>query len=147
MKQLGGVLLLSIGLVSGCATPVSDWTRASPTRVSPSANQANTASDDIDLDDVVEMVVLNETPNPVSVFVIWESGVRLRLGELGGHANRTFTTPLRDTGVWLQLDVLSGSRGLPRHSPSFVTVRAGDRIEWQIRRTYPSIDLFYRRLR
>ncbi len=125
------LLLLSIGLVSGCA----------------SANHANTASDDIDSDEVVEMVVLNRTLNSVTVFAWWEGGARLRLGELRGLSNRTFTTRLWSRGVWLSVDELS-KRGLGRgdRPKTFVPVRPGDRIEWDIGPTFPSIDLFYQRL-
>ena len=97
-------------------------------------------------DEEVEMVVLNRTPDVVTVFVWWQSGARIRLGELRGSTTRTFTTPLRDTELWLSLDVLSQRTvGRGDRPESFVAVRPGDRIEWVIRETYP-IDLFYRRL-
>ena len=96
-------------------------------------------------DEEVEMVVLNRTSEAVSVFVWWESGARVRLGELGVGATRTFTTPLRDAAVWLSLDVLSQGTGRRDRPDSYVPVQPGDRIEWEIRRTSP-IDLFYRRL-
>ena len=62
-------------------------------------------------DEEVEMVVLNRTSEALSVFVWWEGGARVRLGELGARATRTFTTPLRDAAVWLSLDVLSQGTG------------------------------------
>ena len=96
-------------------------------------------------DEGVEMVVLNRTSEAVSVFVWWESGARVRLGELGARATRTFTTPLRDAAVWLSLDVLSQGTGRRDRPDSYVPIQPGDRIEWEIRRTSP-IDLFYRRL-
>ena len=96
-------------------------------------------------DEEVEMVVLNRTSEAVSVFVWWESGARVRLGELGVGGTRTFTTPLRDAAVWLSLDVLSQGTGRMDRPDSYVPVQPGDRIEWEIRRTSP-IDLFYRRL-
>ena len=96
-------------------------------------------------DEEVEMVVLNRTFEALSVFVWWESGARVRLGELGASATRTFTTPLRDAALWLSLDVLSQGTGRRDRPDSFVPVQPGDRIEWQVRQTSP-IDLFYRRL-
>ncbi len=96
-------------------------------------------------DEEVEMVVLNRTSEAVSVFVWWEGGARVRLGELGASGTRTFTTPLRDPALWLSLDVLSQGTGRRDRPDSYVPVQPGDRIEWEIRRTDP-IDLFYRRL-
>ena len=96
-------------------------------------------------DEQVEMVVLNRTSEALSVFVWWEGGARVRLGELGASATRTFTTPLRDPALWLSLDVLSQGTGRRDRPDSYVPVQPGDRIEWEIRRTDP-IDLFYRRL-
>ena len=108
------LLFLSLGLVSGCA----------------SAGQANANSDAAaDADDIVEMVVRNERPTSTTVFVWWENGSRVRLGELGGGATRTFTTRYRSDGVWLSWG--RGSRG--DRPQEFVPVEAGDRIEWSIR--------------
>ena len=50
--RLGGILLLSIGLGAGCAS-------------------ANTASDDVDSDEFVEMVVVNSTSSLVTA---WGTG-------------------------------------------------------------------------
>ena len=51
-NQLGGILLLAIGMVPGCV----------------SANRANTGSDDVASDGPVEMVVLNRTQDPVRMY-------------------------------------------------------------------------------
>jgi hypothetical protein len=125
-QQFGGVLLLSIGLVSGCAS-------------------GNTTSDDISSDAVVEMIVLNRTPTAVTVFAWWLEGPRVRLGELSGGANRTFTTPIRGQAVSPSLDVLSGVRRGRSDSPRgrMVPVQPYDRIEWEIRSTS---NVVYRRL-
>ena len=96
-------------------------------------------------DEEVEMVVRNRTSEAITVFVWWEGGARVRLGELDVNATRTFTTPLREAAVWLSLDVLSQGTGRRDRPESYVPVRSGDRIEWQIRRTDP-IDLSYRHL-
>lgn len=112
-----------------------------------SVNQGNTAQDDVGSDARVEMIVLNRTQDVVTVFAWWENGARVRLGELRGGATRTFITPLRDTGVWLSLDVLSQRRtGRGDRPDSFVPIRTGDRFEWEIRLVSPSVDLYYRRL-
>lgn len=130
-SQLGGILLLSIGLVAGCAS-------------------ANTASDDVNSDAVVEMVILNRTAATVTAFVEWQNGQRVLLGELRGGATKTFTTPYRGTEIWLSLDFVGRSRsgilGSRERPPSFVPVYPGDRYEWEIRLVSPSVDLFYRRL-
>ncbi len=94
------------------------------------------------------MIVLNRSTDPVTVFAWWEGGARVRLGELRGGHDRTFSAPYRGREVWLSLDVLAASRGLQfagrDDSPQeFVPVAPGDRIEWEIRSTQP-VDLFYR---
>jgi hypothetical protein len=124
-QQLGGVLLLSIALVSGCA----------------SGSQTDSPFDSAAF---VEMTVLNRSTTAVTAFAWWRGGARVRLGEVGGGTGRTFTTPLRSDEVYLSFDVLSNRRvGRPRTPQSFVPVRAGDRIEWEINTTF---QLFYRRL-
>ncbi len=142
--RLGGILLLSIGLASGCAS-------------------ANTTSDDIS-SDPVQMVVRNRTSSAVTVFAQWRGGTRIRLGEIGARSNRTFTTRYRGPEVRLAVDVLGspspgttsdprvfsgGAPSFPGRNDdpgSFVPVDPGDRYEWEIRRTIPSVDMFYRRL-
>ena len=96
-------------------------------------------------DGEVEIVIRNQTSEAVTAFVWWESGARVRLGELGARATRTFTTPLRDAAGWLSLDVLSQGTGRRDRPDSYVPLQPGDRIQWEIRQTSP-IDLFYRRL-
>ncbi len=137
-QQLGGVLLLSMGLVSGGT----------------SASQANSASDALDSGAVVEMVVINRTPGTVTAYVEWRgAGGRVPLGEVRGRETRTFVTPHRDLEFRLSLNVLSTPPALTgaatrRRQPtqSFVTVYPGERYEWEIRQTYPTIELFYIRL-
>ena len=137
-QQLGGVLLLSMGLVSGGA----------------SASQANAASDGIDSGAVVEMVVINRTPGTVTAYVEWRgAGGRVPLGEVRGRQTRIFVTPHRDLEFRLSLNVLSTPPVLTgaatrRREPtqSFVTVYPGERYEWEIRQTYPTIELFYLRV-
>lgn len=145
---MGGILLLAIGLVTGCA----------------SASQAEPASGDAGPDGAIELRVLNRTSGPVTVFVLWRDGPRVRLGELQRRGTRTFMTPYRGPEFFLSLDVLgSPSRGTTsgalafsgrenslaggsNRQGRFIPVYPGERYEWEIRTTVPSVDLFYRRL-
>ena len=104
-------------------------------------------------EDVVELTVINRTSGAVTAYVEWESGRRVPLGELMGRQTRTFVTPHRDFRFRLSLNVLSAPPPITAGGPSprrstqpFVFVNPGDRYEWEIRQTVPSIDLFYRRL-
>ncbi len=120
---LVGILLLTIGLVSGCAS------------------SANTPFDERA---VVEMQIVNEATGTVTAFAWWRGGGRFRLGEIGGRSNRSFTIPIQADEVWMSYDILSARRvGRPAPPETFVPVRPGDRIEWTIRSTYT---MFYRRL-
>ena len=65
--QMGGILLFSFGVVSGCASP----------------SQANTGSDNVGSDGAVEMVVVNQTADPVRTYANWEDVV----GGAGCSAN------------------------------------------------------------
>ncbi len=147
-------LILSVALASvGCA----------------SANQADTASDDIGSDGAVEMIVRNRTTRTITAFADWRAGPRIRLGELRGGTTHVFTTPLRGTDVWLSLDVFgsppvattSNARafgggstttrggtndGGSNRARGFVPVDPGDRYEWEIRSVVPSIEMYYLRL-
>ncbi len=111
-------------------------------------------------DGVVEMIVINRTSGAVTAYVEWLNGSRVPLGEVSGGQTRTFMTPYRDFEFRLSLRVLSSpppvTRGpatraaIPRPGGStqpFVTVGPGERTEWEIQQTVPSIRLFYRRLR
>jgi len=137
-------LTLCASLATGCA----------------SSSQATATPDPSDTGATVDFVVINRSAGPVTAFAQWQSGPRIPLGEVGASATRRFTTPLRGTEVWLSVDVLSapsvgttagptafsgGAR--PRDPPaSFASIEAGDALEWEIRQTYPTVDVFYRRL-
>lgn len=87
---------------------------------------------------------MNEATGTVTAFAWWRGGARVRLGEINGRSNRSFTIPIRSDEVWMSYDVLSSRRvGRPAPPETFVPVRPGDRIEWTIRSTYT---MFYRRL-
>ena len=88
---LGGVLLLTIGLVAGCAGPRS-------------------VSTVFDGSEELQIVVENETHERMTVFALWRAGPRVRLGQVGGGEDVTFTTPVRGPDVWVGVELLSGSR-------------------------------------
>lgn len=107
----------------------------------------------------VEMIVINRTAGTVTAFVQWtEHGTRMRLGQLSGRETRAFMTPYRGTQFRLDVDVQSspppatfgpGSIAAARRRDetlSFVEVFPGERYEWEIRETVPSVVLFFRRL-
>ena len=105
-------------------------------------------------DGEVEFIVYNRTSTAVTVFANWEGRSRgVRLGELRGRRDRTYTVEMRGTEVWLGVDPLAnvGRRagrpvtGADRYEDEYIDVRAGDRIVWEIRLLDP-LDLFYRRV-
>ena len=104
-------------------------------------------------DGEVEFVVYNRTSIAVTVFANWEGRSRgVRLGELRGRRDNTYTVDLRGSEVWLGVDPLAdagrGGRlitGADRYEDEYIPVRAGDKIEWEIRLLDP-LDIFYRRL-
>ncbi len=115
----------------------------------------STMEDDVS-EGLVEMIVINRTTGAVTVYVQWRPGGRVALGEVSGRQTRTFMTPYRGSEFRLSLNVLSSPPPLTRPplagAPTrprepFVTVRPGDRYEWEIQQTVPSVRLFYRRLR
>ena len=115
VTRLNGLIpFLSLALVAGCS----------------SAPSANTVSDDIGSDRVVEMIVRNEVHGPVAVWAWWENGTRVVLGEVGMSATHTFTTRIRDQAVGLSVDILSDRLGGREAPEDFVLVRPGERLEW-----------------
>ena len=42
-------------------------------------------------DEEVELNISNQTPERMTVFALWESGTRVRLGDLNGNQTRRFT--------------------------------------------------------
>jgi tetratricopeptide (TPR) repeat protein len=113
-------------------------------------------------DNVLELVVENQTSSVVTVFVRWRNGGRVRLGELRQRGSETYTTPYRSSEVALSVDVLGGpaagaragaftfgpdgnAGGRGNSNETYVDVEAGDRMEFQIRSVEP-LDVFYQRL-
>ena len=104
-----GLLLLSLGLVSGCA----------------SAYRATNTSDDISSGASVEMVVLNQTQNAVRVYLIWEdrgglgtSRSRRLLRQIQGGETGTFTVPQRWRRISLAVALVRPENlGAPPQSP------------------------------
>lgn len=127
--QLVGMLLLSIGLVSGCA----------------STNRAIIATDEVSRDAVVEMVVHNRTQDGMRVDLNWEDlggGGRersgRRLGDIPAGGTGTFSVPNQWRGISLTVRVLRGGRAnlFPSAAGGYrgpvVEVGPGDRLEWSI---------------
>ncbi|MCH7934506.1 MAG: tetratricopeptide repeat protein, partial [Gemmatimonadetes bacterium] len=113
-------------------------------------------------DNVLELVVENQTSSVVTVFVQWRNGGRVRLGELRQRGSETYTTPYRGSEVALSVDVLGGpaagaragvlafgpdgnAGGRGNSNVTYVDVEAGDRMEFQIRSVEP-LDVSYQRL-
>ena len=91
----------------------------------------------------VEMSVRNRTPQPMTVFALWDRGTRDRLGDLRPNQTRSFTIPIVGEDVTLQVQV-GGVRRIGGDRPEdFARARPGDKIEWEIRSTRP-FDLLYR---
>ena len=129
------LLLLSVAILTGCA----------------SSGGANFAADEAGSDMDVEMIVRNQTERVVTAFAWWESGARIRLGDVRARSTRTFTTAPRSQGVMLSLDVGEGrARGRPDRPETYVDVSPGDRWEWTINATRSATrardDLTYRRI-
>ena len=137
-------LVLCASLATGCA----------------SSSQATATPDASDTGATVDMIVINRSAGVVTAYAQWRNGPRMPLGEVRANATRRFTTPHRTTEVWLSVDVLSapslgttaGPTALsggrrPRDAPTpFVSIEGGDALEWEIRQTYPTVEVSYRRL-
>ena len=127
-------LLVSLAILTGCAS--SGGADFSPDAV---------ASGDI------EMIIRNQTVSVVTAFAWWESGARVRLGDVQARSARTFTTSPRSQGVMLSLDVGEGrARGRPDRPDTYVDVNPGDQWEWTINATRDETrrfdDVTYRRV-
>ncbi len=100
-------------------------------------------------DGEVELSVRNRTSDAMTVFALWDSGTRIRLGDLNANRSGNYDIPVRGQEVTLLVqttEVRVGERSerLGGDNPSdFAAVRGGSRVEWEIRRIDP-LDLFYR---
>jgi tetratricopeptide (TPR) repeat protein len=98
-------------------------------------------------DEEVVLNVRNQTSQIMQVFALWDGGASARLGDLNGNQSRNFTIPIRGQEVTLSVQVQQqGARGqrVSADGPEdFVAVRAGDRVEWEIRRVDP-LEIFLR---
>jgi hypothetical protein len=132
--MLRKLLLVSLAFVTGCA----------------SSGSADFSSDAGSAEEV-EMIIRNQTQEVVTAFAWWESGARVRLGDVRPRSTRTFTTSLRSQGVMLSLNVGEG-RGSrrPVRPETYVDITAGDRWEWTINAlasaTRSENDVTYRRI-
>jgi len=96
-------------------------------------------------DEEVQVSITNQTSTMMQVFALWDGGQTSRLGDLAGNQSRNFTVNIRGQELSLAIRVQEqGSRsdrvGADRPE-DFVSVRAGDQIQWQIRQINP-IDIF-----
>jgi len=95
----------------------------------------------------VEVSVRNQTSYDMGVFAMWAGGRTLRLGDLNANQSRNFTVDIGGQKLTLAVEAEQGGRRAERiggDSPeSFVSVRPGDQIEWEIRNTDP-LDLYLR---
>ncbi len=112
--------------------------------------RSTAGSVDLELDQVIEMIVRNQTNSPITVFAWWEGRRRVPLGEIPADATRTFAADYQSPGVVLSVDVLS-DRGLSplRAEPApsdFILVGSGDRLEWTVRSRRSGLVEDYRRL-
>ncbi len=102
-------------------------------------------------DEEVELNILNQTSEALTVFALWENGTEGRLGDLAPNQSRSFMVPIRGQEVTLsvqatQFRVQGGRRARTGgdNPEDFAPVRAGDRLAWEIRQADP-LDLRYRR--
>jgi len=82
--MLRKLLLVSLAILTGCA----------------SSGSADFSSDAGSAEEV-EMIIRSQTQAVVTAFALWESGARVRLGDVRPRSTRTFTTSLRSQGVML----------------------------------------------
>ena len=132
--MLRKLLFVSVGILTGCAS--SGGAGFGP--------DAGAAGD-------IDMIIRNQTQEVVTAFAWWESGARVRLGDVRPRSTRTFTTSPRSQGVMLSLNVGEG-RGSrrPVRPETYVDVSPGDRWEWTINAlqgaTRAPNDITYRRI-
>ena len=78
----------------------------------------------------IQLTIRNENAVPITVFVWWQGGRRVRLGDLAGVSTRTFTTASRDSGIWFEVeDQTTFTRGRGRRPDNYVPVGPGDHLE------------------
>ena len=119
------LIIVGVALASGCA----------------SGRQLNSTSDDVGSDAGVEFVVHNERLSNVTVFVQWEFGRSIRLGDLSGGRTRTFTTPWRGQNFTVTYGAVGARRG--SFGGAWISAVAGDRFQWTLPLSGPVV---YRRL-
>ena len=78
----------------------------------------------------IQLTIRNENATPITVFVWWQGGRRVRLGDLSGILTRTFTTAARDGGIWFEVeDQTTFTRVRRRRPDNYVPVGPGDHLE------------------
>ena len=98
-------------------------------------------------DEEVEVSVRNQTSETMVVFAMWAGGRTIRLGDLNANQTSNFTVDIRGQALTLAVETQQ-VRGRPERvggdrRESFVSVRPGDQIEWEIRNTDP-LNLYLR---
>ena len=136
--QMGGILLLSIGAMSGCVN----------VRLGNGEGSVSIGS----TDGAVEMEMVNGTQDPVRVWANWEDvgngtlsrGCR-QLGQLQGRATGRYTIPYRWRGVSLAAGPLIASAAAPQ-APGpcpkdalprgqAIEIGPGDQLQWVVEGT------------
>ena len=87
----------------------------------------------------VTLVIRSRMSETITVFAVWETGTRTRLGDMRANQTTTFTTEVNGTRVTLSVQ-RAGARGGGSTSvrqrgrdEDYADVRAGESIEWEIR--------------
>ena len=95
-------------------------------------------------DEELELSVRNRTAETMTVFALWDTRTRARLGDLRPNQTREFTIPKRGDEVTLTVQV-QGQRGRSggNRPEDFARVGPGDQLEWEILSTDP-LDLLFR---
>ena len=107
-------LVASLAILGGCASTSS-----------PGAEAAGLGSEAS-----LQLTIRNEAANPISVFVWWQSGRRVRLGDVAGVSSGTFTTPFQTGGIWFEIqDRLEMTSRRGRRPDQFLPVNRGEHLE------------------
>ena len=89
-------------------------------------------------DEEVELNVRNQTSERMTVFALWQTGTRTRLGDLDANQTGRFTIPVRGQEVTLGVRTEEVRQVRGGDNPAdFASVQAGDRVEWEIREADP----------
>lgn len=123
---------------------------AGPRRDENADDAPTTVVPDVRWDEIVELIVRNQSPAPITASVWWEDGGNVLLGDIRARTARTFIVGRRGTGVAMFANLLSDPAPGPRRTrldrSQFVPVQPGDRVEWVFLGGTSGIVEDYRRL-